>query len=143
MSIFCLLWYWQFRFLKKCPSIIAKLINPLYRAYCVFLGVDIPYQTRIGKGFYISHPCGIVINENVIIGNNVRIRCNTCIGIDLKSNEAPIICDGVNVGANVVIIGGVKVGENSVIGAGSVVITDIPANSIAVGNPARVVKHLL
>ncbi len=50
---------------------MARIINPFYRMYCVMIGVDIPYQTSIGTGFRISHPSGIVINENSKIGNNV------------------------------------------------------------------------
>ena len=104
--------------------------------------MDIPYQVSIGSGLKISHPSGIVINENAILGQNVWIRCNTVIGNDIKSNKAPVIGSNVSIGANVCIIGDVKVGDNCIIGAGSVIVKDIPPFSVVVGNPGRVVKTL-
>lgn len=125
------------------PPQIAIFLNLIYRIYCVLIGIDIPYQTVIGEGLKVSHPNGIVINENAIIGNNVWIRCNTVIGSDLKSNKAPVIGDGVNIGANVCIIGDIKIGENSIIGAGTVVVNDVPCGSVVVGNPGRVIKSII
>ena len=127
---------------KKKPPPVRCILNPLYRFYCVFLGIDIPYQTQIGEGFKISHPSGIVINENAIIGNNVWIRCNTVIGNNVLSKNAPNIGDNVSIGANVCIIGNITIGHDTIIGAGSVVVKDIPPYSIVVGNPGKVVRTI-
>lgn len=70
------------------------------------------------------------------------IRCNTVIGNDILTNQAPIIGDNVSIGANVCIIGNIKVGNDSIIGAGSVIIKDIPPFSVVVGNPGRVIKSI-
>ena len=142
MNGFVKLWYGQYRLMQKLPPPMRPFFNFFYRIYCVIIGVDIPYQTRIGNGLKISHPNGIVINENAIIGNNVWIRCNTVIGNDILTNLAPVIDDNVSIGANVCIIGNIKVGNGSIIGAGSVIVKDIPPFSVVVGNPGKVIISL-
>lgn len=62
---------------------------------------------------------------------------------DGRNDLAPVIGDNVNVGANVVIIGNITIGNNVIIGAGSVVVHDVPDNSVVAGNPARVIKSLI
>lgn len=99
----------------------------------------ISYQTTIGPGVRIAHPYATVLNAESIGANFSCIQCST---IGKKGEKRPIIGDNVSLGANVVIIGDVKIGNNVVIGAGSVVVKDIPDNSVAVGNPARVIKVL-
>ena len=142
MNGFVKLWYTQYKLIRKLPPPIRPFFNIFYRIYCVVIGVDIPYQVQIGEGLKISHPCGIVINENAVIGNNVWIRCNTVIGNDILSNKAPVIGDNVSIGANVCIIGSVKIGNNSIIGAGTVVVRDVPPFSVVVGNPGRGIKSV-
>lgn len=62
---------------------------------------------------------------------------------DGRNDLTPVIGDNVNVGANVVIIGNITIGNNVIIGAGSVVVHDVPDNSVVAGNPARVIKSLI
>lgn len=70
------------------------------------------------------------------------IRCNTVIGNDILTNQAPVIGDNVSIGANVCIIGNIKVGNDSIIGAGSVIVKDIPPFSVVVGNLGKVIKSI-
>ena len=93
----------------------------------------------IGDGMWIAHPYSTILNAESI-GKN--FRCIHCTTLGAGKNGMPTIGDNVSLGANVVIIGGDKIGNNVSIGAGSVVVKDIPDNSVAVGNPAKVIKTL-
>lgn len=99
----------------------------------------IPYSTTIGPGMKMAHAYSTVLNAESIGKNFTFIHCTT-LGLR-NSGERPTICDNVSLGANVVIIGKVKIGNNVTIGAGSVVVKDIPDNCVAVGNPARIIKY--
>jgi maltose O-acetyltransferase len=110
------------------------------------------YNIEIGEGCYINFNCNFVDDGKIIIGNKVMFGPSVTIatvGHPLNPNYrgymycAPVVIeDNCWIGASVVIVPGVKIGENSVIGAGSVVTKDIPANSIAVGNPCRVLRAI-
>lgn len=105
--------------------------------------VDISFTTHIDEGAYLVHPGGLWINANHI-GKNFTCRQLTTIGNkkDGDNVNRPWIGDNVTLGTNVTIIGPVHIGNNVIIGAGSVVIKDIPDNCVAVGNPAKVIKSL-
>lgn len=112
----------------------------------ISFSLDIPPKTVIGEGFLIGHPEGIVINGKCIIGKNFSIYQGVTLGGNLakikNGQEAPWIGDNVFIGAGAKILGPVKIGENCIIGANSVVLNDIPKNSVAVGIPSRVIKKV-
>lgn len=85
----------------------------------------------------MAHSYATVINAESIGDNFSFIQCTT---VGQSKGKRPVIGNNVSLGANVVVIGDVKIGDNVTIGAGSVVVKDIPDNSIAVGNPARVIR---
>lgn len=87
------------------------------------------------------HGLGVVLNKNAVIGDNCRIRQH----VTLASNAdgAPVLGNGVEVGAGAVIVGNVYIGDNAKIGALAFVNKDIPANCTAVGAPAKPVKYNL
>lgn len=106
------------------------------------LGCDIMPSTIIGEGFEIFHSAhASVISPGTIIGKNVSLRQNTTIGAKgfSGSEKSPIIMDDVTIGPNVCIIGAITIGKGAVIGAGAVVVKDVPENAIVAGNPAKVI----
>ena len=114
----------------------------LQRYYGLKYGLQIPYTTKIGYGFYIGHGVGIVINGGTSIGNNVNI--SQFVSIGTNEHTPATIGDNVYIGPNVCIVEDVKVGSNVIIGAGSIVVKDIHKNSTVVGCPAKVIgenKH--
>jgi len=102
--------------------------------------------TQIGDGCFISRGARIDVRRGkIIIGNNVHISSGTFIlghvGFrPLKEGQKTEIEDNVKIFVNSVILPGVKIGENSVVGAGAVVMKDVPPNVLVMGNPARVVQ---
>ncbi len=97
------------------------------------------------KGTYFPHPIGIVINKDAKIGHNCVIAQNVTIGVGKYNTERntniPEIGDNVTICANAVVIGGIRVGNNAVIGAGAVVLKDVPENAVVAGNPAKIIKY--
>ena len=92
------------------------------------------------KNTKFPHPIGIVIHPQVKIGYNCEIFQNVTIGT--WNNKSPTIGNNVKIYANSVIIGWIKIGDNAIIGAGSVVLNDVPANAVVAGNPAKIIKYL-
>ncbi len=111
-----------------------------------FLGIELPYKVKIGKGLKLYHGQSLVVNKNTVIGNNCTIRHSTTIGnktnLDGTDTKCPLIGDNVEIGANVCIIGDIIIGNNVKIGAGSVVVKNVPNNCIVVGNPAIIKRHI-
>ena len=120
-----------------------RLVYAFYTQYV--LGCDIKPCTRIGKGFKIFHSAhGSVVNPATVIGENVSLRQNTTIGAKgfESSEKSPVIENDVTIGPNVCIIGNITVGHHSVIGAGAVVVKDVPPYAVVAGNPARIIRML-
>lgn len=105
-------------------------------------GYDIPAETCIEPGFYIGHFGGIVISAGATIGRNCNISQGVTIGFNPRGKRKgfPVVGNEVYLGPGAKIIGGITIGDNVAIGANAVVIDDIPANSVAAGNPAKIVS---
>lgn len=101
-------------------------------------GIQIPTKTRIGKGFYIGHFGTIIINPEVVIGENVNIAIGVTIGKTNRGERKGVPCIGNNVwiGTNAVVVGNIQIGDDVLIAPNAYVNIDIPAHSIVIGNPA-------
>lgn len=103
--------------------------------------MDIHPGAKIGPGIVFDHGTGVVIGETTVIGDNVTILHNVTLGGTgkVEGDRHPKIGDGVLIGAGAKVLGNVRIGEKAKIGAGSIVLKEIPAKATAVGNPARIV----
>ena len=118
--------------------LLARFVSHLNRA---LTGVEIHPAAQIGEGLFIDHGMGVVIGETAVIGDDVMLYQGVTLGGTSRLHEKrhPTLNDGVVVGAHAQLIGAVDVGEGARIGAGSVVVTDVPPYSTVVGVPGRVV----
>ena len=106
-------------------------------------GIEIHPGATIGNGFFIDHGNGVIIGETTEIGDNVTLFQGVTLGGTGKEHgkRHPTIGNNVMVSAGAKVLGSFKVGDNSKIGAGSVVLEEVPPNSTVVGVPGRVVKR--
>ena len=106
-------------------------------------GIEIHPGARIGKGLFIDHGNGVIIGETAIVGDNVTLYQGVTLGGTGKEHgkRHPTLCNNVMVIAGAKVLGSFTIGENSKIGAGSVVLEEVPPNSTVVGVPGRVVKR--
>ena len=110
----------------------------------VTLGVDFHPAARIGCGIMLDHATGIVVGETAVIEDDVSILHSVTLGGTGKASgdRHPKIRKGVLLAAGCKVIGNIEVGQNAKVGAGSVVLTDVPENVTVAGVPAKVVGHL-
>jgi serine O-acetyltransferase len=126
-------------FYKKGFVLLPRLISHINR---FLTGIEIHPGAKIGRRFFIDHGMGVVIGETTEIGDNVTIYQGVTLGGTgkEKGKRHPTIKDNVVIGSGAKVLGPIVVGENSKIGAGAVVLKDVPPNSTVVGVPARCVK---
>jgi serine O-acetyltransferase len=125
------LWRWRLRLLARIISQFARF----------FTGVEIHPGALLGRRLFIDHATGVVIGETAIVGSNVTLYQGVTLGGTGKGHgkRHPTLCDGVFVGNNANVLGNITIGQNSRVGAGSVVLSDVPPNSTVVGVPAHIV----
>lgn len=136
-----LLFYRMAHFLyQKHLFLLAKIVAQFAR---FLTGIEIHPGATIGKRLFIDHGMGIVIGETTIIGDDVIIFHGVTLGGTGKDKgkRHPTIENGVLLSENAQILGPITIGKNAKIGASAVVLKDIPANTTAVGIPAKVVKR--
>jgi serine O-acetyltransferase len=106
-----------------------------------FTGIEIHPGAKIGRRFFIDHGMGVVIGETCEIGNNVTIFQGVTLGGTGKERgkRHPTLHDNVLVATGAKVLGSITIGENSKVGAGSVVLKNVPPNSTVVGIPGTVV----
>ncbi|MBB6625538.1 serine O-acetyltransferase [Clostridium gasigenes] len=121
-------------------NLISRIISSLNR---FLTGIDIHPAAIIGKNIFIDHGMGVVIGETTIIGDNVLIYQNVTLGGTGKENgkRHPTIGNNVVISSGAKVLGNIKVGDFAKIGAGSVVLKDVPSFATVVGIPAVVVRR--
>jgi serine O-acetyltransferase len=126
-------WFWTHRLF-----LAARFLSHLGR---FLTGVEIHPGAVIGKSLFIDHGMGVVIGETAEIGNNVTLYHGVTLGGTTwqKGKRHPTLGNNVVIGTGAKVLGPVRIGDNTRIGANSVVIGDIPPNSIVVGIPGKVV----
>jgi len=126
-------WLWRHHL-----RLLARVLSQVGRFYT---GVDIHPGALIGQRLFIDHGTGVVVGETAIVGSDVTMYQGVTLGGTGKQHgkRHPTICDRVFIGNNANILGDLTVGENSRVGAGSVVLSDVPPNSTVVGVPAHIV----
>jgi serine O-acetyltransferase len=126
-------WLWGARL-----RLSARLLSQATR---FFTGVDIHPGAQLGRRLFIDHATGVVIGETAIVGNDVTMYQGVTLGGTGKQHgkRHPTVCDGVFIGNNANLLGNITIGENSRVGAGSIVLSDVPPNSTVVGVPAHIV----
>ena len=127
------LWNYGFPFLPRLLSQVSRF----------FTGVEIHPGAKIGKGVFIDHGMGVVIGETSEIGDRCLLYQGVTLGGTGKESgkRHPTLESNVVVGAGAKVLGGISVGTNTRIGAGSVVVKNVAANSTVVGIPGRIVHQ--
>ena len=125
---------------KKGLRFLPRLISSLGQFLTT---IDIHPAATIGRRVFIDHGVGVVIGETAIVGNDVLIYQQVTLGgVSLSHGKRhPTLEDNVVVGAGAKVLGDITIGRNSKVGANSVVVKNVPADSTAIGIPARVIKR--
>jgi len=118
-----------FSFLYKVSFVLIQILT----------GIELPCEVKVGRRFTIEHFGDIIISGDAVFGDDVIIRNGVTVGLrhtDIRGS--PVIGNRVDIGVGAKILGPIHIGDDVAIGANAVVITDVPAHSIAVGVPARI-----
>jgi len=130
-------WLWRRGF-----KLTARILSQISRFWT---GVEIHPGALLGRRLLIDHGMGVVIGETAVVGSDVTLYQGVTLGgtgsasDNASRKRHPTLCDGVFVGNNANILGNITIGENSRVGAGSVVLRDVPPNSTVVGVPAHII----
>ena len=127
------------RLLRLPFSFLYRILKVLSQ---ILTGIDLPCEVTVGRRFLIEHFGDIIISGDAVFGDDVVIRNGVTVGLRRTGvRGAPIIGNRVDIGAGAKILGPVRIGDDVAIGANAVVLTDVPANSIAVGVPAKIIPR--
>ena len=124
---------------KALRAPLSLLYRYLFRRCRNLYGIELPYTVALGRGVVFEHQGGIVVHGASVIGDRCIIRQNCTLGVrrldDLTA--APILEEGVELGAGAVVLGRVRLGQGARVGANAVVLGDVPAGATVFGIPAR------
>jgi serine O-acetyltransferase len=126
--------YFRTLFYFRTHGFLSKIVRIFYPKHPSF---TIDVHTKIGGGVQLAHPYATIINAEQI-GENLYI--NQLVTIGDKDGKRPRIGNNVQIHTNAIIIGAITIGDNAIIGAGAVVVKDVPDNAIVAGNPAKIIN---
>ena len=134
------------QFLRRLPEPWWILASPVLFFYVVFvewiMGIELGYRNVVGKRLRLYHGAGLVVHPWAILGDDVILRHGVTIGFRRSTdNRVPVLGNRVEVGCGATILGAIAIGDDARIGAGAVVMRDVPAGATATGNPARIVNR--
>lgn len=126
------------RMLRISLSVVYRLMTLMVNWMA---GIELPYTVRVGRRVILEHFGGMILVAQSI-GNDVTIRQNTTFGIARLDDRSgrPVIGDGVELGAGVVVLGRVVIGEDAVVGANAVVVKSVPPLAVVGGVPAKLIR---
>ncbi len=127
--------YWKIPLIPRIISNISRFLT----------GIEIHPSARIGRRFFIDHGMGVVIGATAVIGDDVLLYQGVTLGGtgNEHGKRHPTLGNNIVVGSGAKILGNIEIGSNSRIGAGSVVVDNVPEDSTVVGVPGRIVKQKL
>lgn len=124
--------YFRILFYNRNNNLASKILRVFYGGEKTFI-IDI--STKLGPGVRLAHPYATILNAESI-GENLYVNHLVTVG-EIKGKK-PVIGNNVELHANSTVIGGISIGDNAVIGAGAVVVKNVPAGAVVVGNPAKI-----
>lgn len=132
-----------YRIANKCYLMRVPLLPKFfYRMIYLINNCHVHYATKIGIGTKLAYGgIGVVIHKDAVIGKNCVIESNVTIGGRSNKPQVPVIKDNVLIGTGASILGPIQIGNNCTIGAGSVVIHDVPDNCVVAGIPAKIIRE--
>ena len=115
----------------------------MFRKISIQYGMQFPHATHIGKGLFIGHPGGIVINQRATLGENCNISQGVTVGrlSRGKNSGSPRVGNRVYIGVNSVVVGNITIGDDALIGPLTLVNFDVPARAVVVGNPGKIISY--
>jgi serine O-acetyltransferase len=127
------------RWLRLPFSALYKFLKPVAE---ILTGIELPCEVTLGRRFRIDHFGGIIISGDAVFGDDCIVRNGVTVGLRHTGRRgSPVVGNRVDIGAGAKILGPISIGDDVAIGANAVVLTDVPAHSIAVGIPARVLPR--
>ncbi len=143
--------HFRLAFLLRSHILFTVIGLPFLIYYRIFIewvmGVELQMTTQVGTGCRLEHGQGLVVYSMTVIGSGALLRQNVTIGNkknkDGSYSDAPIIGNNCDLGAGAMLIGEITIGDNVTVGAGCVVVKDVPSNSIVIGNPMRIIPKKL
>lgn len=119
-------------------TVYSLVVSPIIQ---ILTSIELPLGTQIGPGLRIYHGTGLVVSGDTVIGERCTLRQGVTVGTYQRDGGSPVLGDNVDIGVQASVLGTINIGHGARIGAGAVVIKDVPVGATAVGVPARIVTR--